>query len=669
MDLVNSSNDSDHLFKISLSAFERGDLDSAMIALNRLLSGRPDFAPAHNLIAICYLRLNQFPAAESSLIKAISISESGAFYGNLGLVYLCSGDFERAADAYRTSLHLDSSAPEICSNLANILCSFNRHDEALQYFRQAAQLQPDVAQSQFNLGLCLFRLRQTEEAEQVLRAVVRLDPANAEARRRLADLLVESCRFEEAFEYYRAIGAWGWLQFAMRVSVSWTGIEDVDAALLRELKVGAASPVSPWCLLNMPGLTPALERRAAHSFAVSTLNGLQERPVVTNGRPPRETERLRIGFLSCDFYNHATAYLVAGMLEMLDRSASDVVLFSYGQQYDDECSRRLRAVGFPILDISSLSDRKAAEEIASRNIDILIEMKGHTGAARLGITALRPAPIIVSWLGHPGTLGHERLADYIIGDAIVTPPEDAEHFSERLALMPDCYQPNDSLRTLPDAPTRERAGLPQTGLVFCSFNQPAKFNPATFDVWARLLHAHTDSVLWLRHYSDSNINVLLEFQARGIAPERIIFAPSVSQDEHIARLRLADIALDTFPCTSHTTASDALWAGVPLITLKGQTFASRVAASILTTHGFVELVTGSEEDYFNLACELASNKERHTDLKSRIESARLTSPLFDTARFTRDFEKLLWRIVDDHYRSANEAGFVTVQPSDTGIPS
>jgi predicted O-linked N-acetylglucosamine transferase (SPINDLY family) len=260
----------------------------------------------------------------------------------------------------------------------------------------------------------------------------------------------------------------------------------------------------------------------------------------------------------------------------------------------------------------------------------------------------------VNWLGYPGTLGHKRLADYIIGDAIVTPPEDAKYYSERLALMPDSYQPNDRLRPLPELPSRAEAGLPEKGLVFCSFNQAIKFNSQTFAIWARLLTAVPDSILWLLQPKSpiAGPNIRQEMVARGVSGERVIFAPVASQADHIARLRLSDLALDTFPCTSHTTGSDALWAGVPLITMKGQTFASRVAASLLTVHGFSDLITETEDDYFNLALELATNAQRRTTVKERLERARMTSPLFDAVRFTRNLENLYCAIVDNHNTSA-----------------
>ncbi|MGC4025715.1 MAG: tetratricopeptide repeat protein [Mesorhizobium sp.] len=646
-----------------MDAFERGDLSTALVILDKLVQREPNLAAAHNLIGLCYLKRNQFPSAERALLRAVSIEENEAFYTNLGLIYLCGGNLERAADAYKSSLRLDPTSAEVCSNLANLLCTFGQQEEAILYLAQAVRYHPNVASWQFRLGTHLFSLSRFAEAEHHFRLAINIDGSASEPRRRLADLLVETGRFDEAFKHYEAIGAWGWQQFAMRSNVSWNNVAETDLALINELKVGAASPVSPWCLLNIPDLTPALEKRAAYAFAVHAVPELNIPPMPISKSAPLPTERLRIGYLSSDFNNHATAYLMAGVVEAHNRNEHDIVLFSYGKQNDDECSRRLRGAGWPVIDLSNTPNNKAAEEIAKHRIDILVEMKGHTGGARLGISAFRPAPIIVSWLGHPGTLGHERLADYIIGDHIVTPPEDAQFFSERLALMPNCYQPNDFTRPLPTAPERALVGLPEDQLVFCSFNQPAKFNPRTFDLWGKLLAENPESVLWLLQskHGSTSLNILREFESRSIDPRRIIFAPHVSQHEHIARLRLADIALDTFPCTSHTTASDALWAGVPLVTLKGSAFAGRVAASILTTFGFPELIANNEEEYFNLADELASDRTRLSELRQRIDRARSVSPLFDTVRFIRDLEKLFRCIVRDHNQPMHDQRFVSIR--------
>lgn len=634
----------------ALAAYRQGDFAGAKELLGTLLRTSPGFADAHNLLGICQLGLNELVQAAGSIRSALQLDERADFHANFGLVMLRSGDLEAAADAYRSSLRIGPPSADICSNLGNILSGSKRYEEAAEYYRQATKLRPEEAQGFLTLGTCLFRLNRREEAEAALRSAVELDPSRLDARRKLADLLIETGRFPEAFELYRTAGAWGWLQFGMRSYVAWNGLDAVDAAYLEEAARGPRIPTSPWCVIQMPGMTPELERRIAHDFAIKSVPDLKTRPLCPPSTVATAGRRLRIGYLSADFYSHATMYLLAGVLESHDRTGFDVRLFSYGPQRDDECAGRLQAMGLPIEDISAVSDRDAARRIFAQRIDVLVDLKGHTGSARPGITALRPAPIVVNWLGHPGTLGHPGLADYIIGDPVITPPADAGFYSERLALMPYCYQPNDRTRPLPPCPSRAEAGLPDSGLVFCSFNQPVKFNPRTFDIWARLLEAVPGSLLWLLEPKSRSmrVNMLREFRARGIGSERIVFAPNVAQPDHIARLRLADVALDTFPCTSHTTGSDALWAGVPLVTLKGKTFSSRVAASLLATHGFPELITETEADYFGVALDLARDERSRMALRTRLDQARLRSPLFDTQRFTRDLERLYLGIVEDH---------------------
>jgi predicted O-linked N-acetylglucosamine transferase (SPINDLY family) len=300
-------------------------------------------------------------------------------------------------------------------------------------------------------------------------------------------------------------------------------------------------------------------------------------------------------------------------------------------------------------DLRALSDRAAARQIADDGIDILVDLKGYTRDSRLGISALRPAPVIVSWLGYPGTLGHERLADYIIGDPIVTPLDAADGYSETLALMPHCYQPNDRNRPISAAPPRSAENLPEDAFVFCSFNQSYKIIPKVFDIWCKLLSSVPGSVLWLLESPAASMdNLRKEARARGIDPQRLVFAAKKPLADHLGRLQLADLALDTFPYGSHTTGSDALWAGVPLITRPGNTFASRVAASLLTAAGLPELITETWDAYFALALELANDAARRQDLRQRMAKQRLTSPLFDTHGFTIHLERLFEQIWAQH---------------------
>lgn len=294
-----------------------------------------------------------------------------------------------------------------------------------------------------------------------------------------------------------------------------------------------------------------------------------------------------------------------------------------------------------LCDIQSLGHEAAAAQIAKDDIHILIDLKGFTENARPEITALRPAPIIVNWLGYPGTLGHERLADYLISDAVVTPPDHANAYSETLALMPHCYQPNDRMRRIGATPNKSAVGLPENAFVFCSFNSMYKISPEVFDVWCDLLNKAPRSVLWLLQPSDRAAEALRrEAGNRGIDPARMIFAPKLPLEQHLGRLQLADLALDTYPVNSHTTGSDALWAGVPLVTRIGETFASRVAASLLHAANLPDLVAADWNEYTAQALFLATNPNALAALKKKMAEQRDQCVLFDTRRFTQDLEWL-----------------------------
>ncbi|WP_158553278.1 MULTISPECIES: tetratricopeptide repeat protein [Mesorhizobium] len=606
---------------------------------------------------------NKHVDAERCIKKALSFKKNAEFYANLGLALQQAGNADGAAEAYRESLALDPSSFRICNNLANIYFKLNRYEEAIALYRQAISHQPDYALAYKNLGSILTRMHRYDEAEAALKHALTLDNSFIEAKDMLAEVLIKFERYDEAFPLMRSIGAWGKLQFEKRKIIDWTDLPEIDHACLTQPVPSGVAPAAPWCLIQMPGITPDIERRAGFDFAGHEFSELKQPPLCTPRKPLSRAGKLRIGYLSADFYEHATTHLIAGVLEAHDRSAFEVTLFSYASRHD-EMTDRLVQSGLAFVDVSKMSDQVAAQTIFEHKVDVLVDLKGYTTGARLGITALRPAPIIVSWLGYPGTLGHPRLADYIIADQIVAPISHAEHYSERIALMPTCYQPNDRSRPLPPAPTRADVGLPEKGLVFCSFNQILKFNPETFDLWSRLLRSAPDSVLWLLEPKLERIreNIAREFAARDISAERIHFAPFASRADHTARLRLCDLALDTYPYNSHTTASDALWAGVPLLTLSGDIFASRVAGSLLTAHGFPELITHNENEYIELALEIVTNRERLAKLKVDMDRVRSSSPLFDTTRFTQDLEQLYRAIVDDHNTPDDRRGaYVSIQ--------
>lgn len=643
-------------FGLAFSAQKSGHLDKAEALYKKILAVAPKHVHALHLLGVLYYQRGRLEEAEQRIRQALELQKDASFYLNLALVLQQSKKTDDAIEAFENCLKLNPSNIQACNNLGNIYTKRAQSDKGEQLYRKAIEADPDYALAYQNLGIHLRDSRRSAEAEPLLRTALELDPKLNEARYTLANIYEDNGYFSQASQLLEAVNYIEGLFTVWRKQVNWAHLDDIDAQLRQKIAAGDLRQMKPWPLLNLPGLTAHQHRDIGHAFATKRWSFELETPPLIDPALCPPAERLKIGYLSSDFYDHATMHLLAGVLEQHDRQALDITLYSHSPKTEGEFFHRLMATGLRLCSVHELSDQQAAETIANDGIHLLIDLKGYTTNARMGITARRPAPVIVSWLGYPGTLGHPRLADFIIGDAVVTPPQHKNHFSEILALMPDSYQPNDALRHLPAAPERSAVGLPEEGVVFCSFNQLLKLNPSQFDLWCRLLHAVPGSVLWLLDpkSEEAKNNLCQEAVRRGIEEHRILFAPFVSQSEHMARLQLADIALDTFPCNSHTTASDALWAGVPLITRQGELFASRVAASLLTTHGFPELIVDDDEAFFALALTLAQQPDQRQNLRNRLQQARTTSPLFDTTRFTHHLERLYRAIWTRHCEAPND---------------
>jgi predicted O-linked N-acetylglucosamine transferase (SPINDLY family) len=350
-------------------------------------------------------------------------------------------------------------------------------------------------------------------------------------------------------------------------------------------------------------------------------------------------ERIRIAYVSADFHQHATSYLTAGMFECHDKSRFEITAISIGPDDNSEIRQRLKDSFDYFIDVTALSEDQIASRIRDSEIDIVVDLKGFTQDARTGVFAHRPAPIQVNYLGYPGTLGAKYI-DYIIADRNVIPEDQQKFYSEKIVYMPNSYQVNDTKRLTADVIfTRPELGLPPTGFVFCCFNNNYKITPHVFDCWMRVLKQVEGGVLWLLEANAKAAgNLRREAAARGVNAERLIFARKRPLSEHLARYRLADLFLDTLPCNAHTTASDALWAGLPVLTCSGETFASRVAASLLHAIHLPQLATTTLEDYESLAIELAKHPNKLKEIKQKLADNRLTTPLFDTKLFTKHIE-------------------------------
>ncbi|MCG5076238.1 tetratricopeptide repeat protein [Paraburkholderia tagetis] len=665
------SSRSDELLKRGIDRLNAEQYALAESLFREILAQDPRHVDAWHQLGVALARQTHYAQGEQAIRKALSMGESGALQRDLAWTLLWQGRDHEAIEAYFAAINLGVREARMFNNVGNLLKKHHDVTHAEAAYRAAIEIDPAYAFAHGNLAVLQQEAGQYEAAEASLKRALELEPKSAHFWQCYGGLLERLNRPEEADEAYCRGGRWESAQYVRRRVAHWRDLDKIDAAALDMVASGAAENLTPWGLLGIPALTPALHREAGRRFAQSRWRGeLAAPPLVARGAGLADAlaafaagARLRIGYLSADFHDHATLRLLAGVLELHDAARFDIHLYSYGEAAPDAAWReRLAALPATLHEIGALADARAAAKIAHDGIHVLVDLKGYTTGTRLGITALRPAPMIVSWLGYPGSLGAPRLADYLIGDTVVTPPSAAPFYSETLALMPHCYQPNDHRRRCGPRPTRAEAGLPERGFVFCSFNQTFKLNAQVASVWCRLLAATPGSVLWLLDPGSERAQANLHnfFEAKGVAPMRVIFAKRLPQEAHLARLQLADLALDTLPTGSHTTGSDALWAGVPMVSALGSLFAGRVGASLLHAVGLDTLVARDLDTYFQIALALASDPAWHAQIRKRLAAAKADAPLFDTARFTRDLERLFVAIVEREAKGGEGGGAVVL---------
>jgi predicted O-linked N-acetylglucosamine transferase (SPINDLY family) len=505
-----------------------------------------------------------------------------------------------------------------------------RFDEALASYDRVAALAPNAAAAHVNRGTALAKMARHSEAAAAFDRGLALD-AN--------------------FDYARGDR----LHSAMH-ACAWNGHDAECARLLAELSA-KPSVAAPFTILSIPS-SPADQLKCVQDYVAKKFKPAEP---LWRGERYRH-DRVRVAYLSSDLHDHVTAILMAGVFEHHDRSRFETTALSCGPDRDVAMRRRIKQAFEHFIDARSMSDPEIAKRVRNMEIDILVDLNGHTADARTGVTAHRAAPILVSYLGYPGTMGAPYI-DYILADGVVIPDDQRRFYSERVAVLPGSYQPNDSTRQIADpGPTRAQAGLPENGLVFCSFCNNYKITPTMFGVWMRLLKQVEGSVLWLLETNrDVARNLRREAEGRGVSPERLVFAPRVPVEAHLARQRLADLFLDTSPYNAHTTASEALWVGLPLVTLLGTTFAGRVGASVLHAAGLPELVADSIEDYEGLALSLARDPVRLAALRDKLARNRDSCPLFDTARTTRNLEAAFTLMWQRHQRGEPPASFAVVE--------
>ena len=673
-----------------LAQQQLGQMDLALATLQRLTDLTPDDCAAWVNLAAVQVELQQHAQALASLDRALALDPlRPAAHFNRGNALMQIGDAAGALASFERAAELAPDRPDPRCNRASALIELGRYQEALTDMQALVQQHPALAAAWNLLGVCQHRLQLDEPALASYHRALQLAPSLADAWANAAQVLGRLKRYPEAIAHAeRAVqleperahsvptlgavleraGRTGdarhWLRKAIQLdprdtrslsnllavdlaACDWDRV-DADLAALRALwQQGQVRGLEPWRLLALPvdggELREVTERGSARNFppaADADPAAPRWRGLVGRARPAR----LRVGYFSSDFHQHATCVLMAGLFEQHDRSRFEFIgicLRRYGPGEQDPMRQRVRSAFERFEAWGELSDSELAQRARGLDLHLAVDLKGHTDGSRMAVFAQRVAPLQLHYIGYPGTLGMPGIIDYQVADAIVVPTEAHAHYSEKVIALPDSYQVNDRARAIdPQVPTRASQGLPAHAFVFCCFNHHYKITREAFGLWLELLRQRPASVLWLLVTNDeARRNLRAAAVQAGVAAERLVFADRLGLSQHLARHACADLFLDTWPYNAHTTASDALWAGLPVLTCAGTTFASRVGASLLTACELPELITTDPQQYLQRALALSGDPGALATLRDRLRARRLQVPLFDTERFARHIEQ------------------------------
>jgi predicted O-linked N-acetylglucosamine transferase (SPINDLY family) len=639
-----------------------GRLEEGVLGLRATLALRPGLAEAHYNLGTALKLLGRNDEALQHLEHAVAADpgkadgfcQRGAILADLGRPAEALADFDRA-------LRLNSRSFEAHYNRGNALHALRRFEDAVASFDRAIALQPNYADAHFNRGNALIELRAFDGAVASFDQAIIIAPDHAPAHYNRAKALVDTGRTIEALAGFRTAQQLapdlpylrGQSLRTQLMLADWRGFDEALTALREAVEAGreAVLPLDLMRMIDDPGLHCRCAEIHARQWSAAAS---------VPAAPAQRPDRLRIGYFSADFHNHATMHLIAELVERHARSTFEVYCFSFGPPAQDHWRQRAEAAADRFIDVCERTDDAVVELARELGIHIAVDLKGYTTDARPGIFAARAAPLQLNYLGFPGTMAAPFI-DYIVADRLVIPSTERSAYRERVIHLPASYQANCSSRAIAEGQVRRSDhGLPDDGFVFCCFNDVTKILPAVFAVWMDILRAADSAVLWLLVDNlEAQRNLRAAAVSHGVQPDRLVFARQRPVEEHLARLPLANLFLDTLPYTAHTTASDALRMGVPLLTCAGRSFASRVAASLLTAVGLPDLITADIDAYRTLALDLAIRAEHLRELRQRLSDNLATSPLFDAGRFTRDLER--------GYRAIFDRQFAGLQPADIDL--
>ncbi|MDA8699889.1 tetratricopeptide repeat protein [Amylibacter sp.] len=621
------------------------DFDQLEQRLNdaiKALAIKPDYADAYNNMGIELEEQSKPKEAIEAYKKAIAIKPDYAdAYYNMGNAFKDQGKPKEAIEAYKKAIAIKSDYADAYYNMGIALQEQSKPKEAIEAYNKAIAIKPDYADAYYNIGIALQEQSKPKEAIEAYNKAIAIKPDYAGAYNNMGNAFKDQGKLEEAIGASKKAIAIKPDHEAARTGnlyqkaliCDWDSIAK-DANLIPELGT-SKKHVSPFALLP---LDDSPDRHFTRSKIYAKAN-YPQKTLPPKDRPSKRPKRIRVGYFSTDFKEHPVAYLIAKVLEQHNHDQFEVFGYSLHGSSSGVMRQRLAKSFDCFTDVQDMSDKDISLRARQDKIDIAIDLNGYTQNSRTGVFAYRVAPIQINYLGYPGTLGADFM-DYIVTDRFLIPGENQKYFNEKPLYLPNTYMPTDDSRELSQKPMkRSDMGLPDDAFVFCCFNNNYKISPNEFDIWMRLLTKVENSVLWLRQSNQfSHINIKNEAQKRKVDPSRIVFADKLPMDEHLARHRFADLFVDTFAFNAHTTATEALWAGLPVVTKIGLGFAARVAGSLLNAVGLPELVTETEQDYEALILELATNPTKLTRIKEKLANNRLTQPLFNTELYTKHLE-------------------------------
>jgi len=622
-----------------------GKLESSVKIYYEAIKIKPDFIYAYNNLGQTLYKLDNFKEAENIYKKAITLNPNLAeLYSNLGQTLHKLNRLAEAKENCLKAISLNPNLAEGYCNLGLIFYGLSKFKEAEENYKKSISIKPNLAEAYSNYGLLLQDLGKMDIAENFYNQAIKFKPNYYEAFNNLGNLLIELNRLDEAIVSYKnslKINKNDIYALAQLIQLQKTICEfdNYDKNLLSVDNLGLKNKSIPPFLSLSWHDDPEKQLRRSKLYANENFRKIN---TFKSNKIKSLNNKIKVGYFSNEFYNHAIMYLISGMLANHNHNIFEIFIFSYGPNTNDLMNKKAREFSDHYIDIRGLSINEILEITKKIELDIAIDLKGYTKKTLTKIFQYRIAPIQINFLGYPGTLGLDFI-DYIIADPILI-PEDQKHFyHEKIIYLPHTYQPNDNKREIADlALNRSDFNLPSSAFVFCCFNNSYKISPHEFKIWMRLLKKVNHSVLWLfKSNKWMEINLKKQAQLYGIDDSRIIFADMLDHAKHLARIKCADLFLDTFNYNAHTTASDALWSCVPVVTKQGKQFSARVAASLLNAIGLPELITQNEKEYEELILKIALNPQTLERIKIKLANNRLSKPLFDTKRYTKNFEKAL----------------------------